>query len=170
MAIFEIGDSDVESALVRDGPDLEYASETLKKHERKGIRASNLEKSVATESLKNTATDDKASTPVPSTALSEDLDSSVDKSAIKTGRKRGRPAGSRKTENQENMSPPSKSRRGRKPKTSLTTPVSSTPSIQSVSTVTVLEPVDSVVPQSESSNNDITKSPPHELPPNLPIQ
>jgi len=158
-------DSDVESALIRDGPDLEYASETLKKHQRKGIRASNLEKSLATESLKRTTTDDKASTPVSSTTLSEDLDSSVDKSAITAGRKRGRPIGSRKTENQENLSPPLKSRRGRKSKTSSATPVSST---QSVSTVTVLEPVDSVVPQSESSISDITKSPPHELPTNLP--
>ena len=30
-------DSDVESALIRDGQNLEYASETLKKHQRKGI-------------------------------------------------------------------------------------------------------------------------------------
>ena len=165
LSIFKIGDSDVESALIRDGPDLEYASETLKKHQRKGIRASNSDKSLATESLKRTTTDDKASTPVSSTTLSEDLDSSVDKSAITAGRKRGRPIGSRKTENQENLSPPLKSRRGRKSKTSSATPVSST---QSVSTVTVLEPVDSVVPQSESSISDITKSPPHELPTNPP--
>jgi len=157
-------DSDVESAMIRDGPDIEFASETLKKHERKGIMASNLDKLTVKEDDQNSkatlTTKPQPTVSSPSTPQTPTMPNN--------GRKRGRPASNHgKTENQENMSPPVKARRGRKPKTSLTSPSPSTPS-QTVSTVTVKEPIDSVVPPTDTENNETPKSPPPELPPNLP--
>lgn len=158
-------DSDVESAVIRDGPDIEFASETLKKHERKGIKASNLEKSEVKEDDKNTQPNDNT----PSPAITSPPPTPAVKTPAKSGRKRGRPTtSSGKTENQENVSPPVKARRGRKPKASLTSASPSTPVSQPVTTVTVLEPVDSVVPPTDNGSSDPPKTPPHELPPNLP--
>ena len=158
-----LGDSDAESAVIRDGPDIEFASETIKKHERKGIKASNLEKIVTKEDVKNTQSPESPSPAKPSPAIV----TPTAKTPAQSGRKRGRPVSSGKSENQENVSPPVKSRRGRKPKASLTTPSQSTPASQPVSTITVTEPVDSVVPPTDNGSS-ATPSSPHELPPNLP--
>ena len=160
-----LGDSDAESALIRDGPDIEYASETLKKHERKGIKASNVEKIETKEDEKNTQPLANATPTKPPPANK----TPAPKTPALSGRKRGRPTSSSgKTENQENMSPPVKARRGRKPKASLTSPSQSTPASQPVSTITVTEPVDSVIPPSDNGNSETPASPPIDLPPNLP--
>merc|ERR1719177_3032 len=65
------------------------------------------------------------------------------------------------------MSPPVKARRGRRSRSSITSPSPSTQS-QPVSTVTVKEPIDSVVPPTDTEASEPSKSPQPELPPNLP--
>jgi len=159
-------DSDAESAVIRDGPDIEFASETIKKHERKGIQASNLDKALTNEEDKNTqASDIKTSVKPSPTAVKPSP-----KTPAQPVRKRGRPVSSGKSENQENVSPPVKSRRGRKPR-SLKSPSqsSTTPVSQPVSSLTVTEPVDSVVPLTDNgSKTPPSELPSHELLPNLP--
>merc|ERR1719318_2368534 len=157
-------DSDVESTGIRDGPDIEFASETLKKHERKGIKASNLDKTATKEVV-----DQNGKITSSKSQLTTSTHSTNPPLTPGNTRKRGRPTSSSgKTENQENVSPPVKTRRGRKPKASLTSASPSTPVSQPVTTVTVLEPVDSVVPPTDNGSSDPPKTPPHELPPNLP--
>eukprot|EP00092_Neocalanus_flemingeri_P007547 GFUD01008145.1.p1 GENE.GFUD01008145.1~~GFUD01008145.1.p1 ORF type:complete len:904 (-),score=240.13 GFUD01008145.1:238-2562(-) len=160
-------DSDVESAVIRDGPDIEYASQTIKKQERKVIKASNMEKTVSKEEVKTTPPLDSTDSTPPSKPSPASV-AHTPKTAAQSGRKRGRPTSSGKTENQENVSPPVKARRGRKPKASNTSGSQTTPGSQPVSTVTVTEPVDSVVPPTDNGSSAAPSTPPHELPPNLP--
>ena len=152
---FILGDSDLESSVNRDSSDADYSLELSQKQNRKSLNTDNVGSDVSDDKIVQTTIENNEAVKIPA----------IKNVPVNINRKRGRSSlTSEKSENQENVSPPVKSRRGRKPKSTSPSQLSST-----LSTVTVIEPIDSVVPQTDVASSDGQKSPTQpELPQNLP--
>jgi len=148
-------DSDLESSVNRDSSDADYSLELSQKQNRKSLNNDNVGSGVSDDRIVQTTIENNEAVKIPA----------IKNVPVNINRKRGRSSlTSEKSENQENVSPPVKSRRGRKPKSTSPSQLSST-----LSTVTVIEPIDSVVPQTDVASSDGQKSPTQpELPQNLP--